>query len=92
MSRVLSTDQAATTITQMQALLNGDLQTNLQNLITQGNTLCDTSVWDGSLANQFSSSWPGTSQQLTATLNDLQQLQQSLATIHQNIFAAGGNA
>lgn len=91
-NQVLSTDQAATTIQQMQSLLSGDLTTNLQTLINLGNTLSEPTVWDGQLAVQFRGSWPGTSRQLQATLADLGQLAQQLMTIHTNIFVAGGNA
>jgi uncharacterized protein YukE len=90
-SQVLSTDQATTTVQQMQALLNGDLTSNLQTLINQGNTLAEPTVWNGQLAAQFRDSWPSTSQQLQTTVQDLLQLTQECATIVANILSAGGN-
>lgn len=91
-TRVLSSDQAATTIQQMQSLLNSDLTSTLKTLISQGNILSDPSVWDGQHAANFRGHWPTTSQQLNTTLANLQELQRTLQNIHTNIFTAGGNA
>lgn len=91
-TRVLSSDQAASTLQQMQALLNGDLTNNLRTLINHGHVLSDPAVWDGDLAVTFRGDWPRTSAQLNATLQNLLELHRSLQNIHQNIFTAGGNA
>ena len=65
-TRVLSTDEAKTTITQMKALLEGGLESTLQQLKTQGSTLSDPNVWDGTKAVEFRSYWQETATKLDA--------------------------
>ena len=45
--RVLSSEQAKSAITAMQNIINGGLQTELNNLNTQGQALSDPNNWDG---------------------------------------------
>jgi uncharacterized protein YukE len=92
-SRVLATDEARATITQMQSLLSGGLADQVNQLDQQGQRLCDPNVWDGALAAEFRGSvWPQCNASLKSTLQALEQLQTRLQQINANIMAAGGNA
>ena len=90
-TRVLSTDEAKTTITQMQALLNGGLESTLQQLKAQGTTLSDPNVWDGSLAGQFRASWPQTATMLDRITAELEELRVRIDRVNADIMTAGGN-
>ena len=60
-ARVLSTDQAKSAITQIQAIINGGLTEQISKLDSQGKVLSNPDVWDGPLAQQFrDSTWPET--------------------------------
>ena len=52
-ARVLSTDQAKSAITQIQAIINGGLTEQISKLDSQGKVLSNPDVWDGPLAQQF---------------------------------------
>lgn len=92
MSRVLSTDTAKQSITQMQTIINNGLTEQIKNLNTQGDTLSDPNVWDGTLAATFRGSWPETSAALDKVVADLEVLRSKIQTINTNIMTAGGNA
>jgi uncharacterized protein YukE len=92
-TRVLATDEARTTITQLQAVLNGNLEETLAKLGSLGTRLSDPNVWDGQLATTFrSNTWPQTSQALRLTADKLKELHQQLNQIQADIYRAGGNA
>jgi len=91
-TRVLSTDEAKTTITQMQALLNGGLESTLQQLKAQGTTLSDPNVWDGTKAVEFRGYWQDTSAKLDAVKAALIELHSKINAINVDIMTAGGNA
>ena len=93
MSRVLSTEQAKTAITQMQAIINGGLTEQISKLDAQGKVLSDPNVWDGQLAQAFrGDTWPQTKSALDKAKTELDQLREQLQRIAQNIMQAGGNA
>lgn len=92
-TRVLATDQARNAITQMQSIVNGGLQDQVNNLNTQGTTLSDPNVWDGPTAIDFRTNvWPNVSKSLTDTLSALDELRGKLDTVTKNIMTAGGGA
>ena len=93
MSRVLSTEQAKTAITQIQAIINGGLTEQISKLDAQGKVLSDPNVWDGQLAQTFrGDTWPQTKSALDKAKGELDQLRDQLQRIAQNIMQAGGNA
>ncbi|MDI6104796.1 pyrophosphorylase [Actinoplanes sp. NEAU-A12] len=90
-TRVLSTEQAKTAISQMQAIISGGLAEQITKLDGQGQTLSDSNVWDGPLAEQFRGQiWPDTKKALDRAQEELGQLREQLNKISQNIMAAGG--
>jgi hypothetical protein len=92
-TRVLATDQARNAITQIQSIVNGGLQDQVNQLNTQGTTLSDPNVWDGPTAIDFRTNvWPNVSKSLTDTLSALDELRGKLDTVTKNIMAAGGGA
>ncbi|GAB3787709.1 pyrophosphorylase [Nocardioides ungokensis] len=93
MSRVLSTEQAKSSIQQMQAIINGGFTDQISQLDSQGRTLSDPNVWDGPLAEKFrGSTWPETRAALEKAKAELEDLRGQLNQISQNIFSAGGGA
>lgn len=91
MSRVLSTEQAKTAITQIQSIIAGGLTDQITQLDSQGRVLSDPNVWDGPLAERFrSQTWPETRQALERAKTELEELRNELQQISSNIFAAGG--
>jgi hypothetical protein len=93
MTRVLSTEEARSAIQQMQQIIDGGLADQIGRLDAQGRTLSDPNVWDGPLATRFrSSTWPETRAVLERAKQELEQLRAQLATISQNILAAGGGS
>ncbi|MBI2708947.1 MAG: pyrophosphorylase [Actinobacteria bacterium] len=90
--KVLSTPQAKDSIARMQTIINSGLAEQIDQLVSQGNVLCQPDVWDGSLAGTFRGEWPNTSSALKKAQADLEALRQKVQTINQNIMAAGGNA
>ncbi|MFN2556774.1 MAG: WXG100 family type VII secretion target [Nitriliruptorales bacterium] len=91
MARVLSTEEARASITQMQAIINGSLLEQIQSLDAQGQRLSDPNVWDGQLAAQFRSTWPETKRALDNMRTQLEELRVQVEAINRNIMTAGGN-
>ncbi|BBH70554.1 hypothetical protein ACTI_72390 [Actinoplanes sp. OR16] len=90
-ARVLSTDQAKTSIQQIQAIINGGLTDQIAQLDAQGKMLSNPDVWDGPLAQQFrDQTWPETKSALDKAKQELDQLRDQLQKISQNIMTAGG--
>jgi uncharacterized protein YukE len=89
--RVLATPEARTAVQRLKTILSGDLMNSIQDLERQGDTLADPNQWDGTLANQFRSSWPTDKSHIKQMQTDLDQLQHSIDQITQNIMTAGGN-
>ena len=91
--RVLSTDQAKSSIQQVQAIINGGLSDEIAKLDAQGRILSDPDVWDGPLASQFrDSTWPETKAALDKAKVELDELRAQLDKISQNIMTAGGGS
>lgn len=91
--RVLSTEQAKTSIQQVQSIVNGGLTDQIAQVDAQGKTLSNPDVWDGTLARQFRDhSWPETKAALDKTKQELDQLRDQLQKIARNIMTAGGGA
>jgi uncharacterized protein YukE len=91
--RVLSTEQAKTSIHQVQAIVNGGLAEQIAKLDSQGKMLCSPDVWDGPLAQIFRDQiWPETKSGLEKVKQDLDELRSQLERIAQNIMQAGGGA
>lgn len=89
--RVLATPEARSAVQRLKTIVSGDLLTTIRDLERQGDTLADVNQWDGSLANQFRSTWPGNKSTINNMRTDLEELQQKVDQITQNIMAAGGN-
>src|SRR3954468_4264719 len=78
-ARVLSTDQAKSAITQVQAIINGGLTEQISKLDAQGKVLSNPDIWDGPLAQQFrDSTWPETKSALDKEHTELDQLRKQL--------------
>lgn len=93
MSRVLSTEQAKSSIGQVQSIINGGFTDQISALDAQGKILSDPNVWDGPLASQFrGSTWPETKAALDKARQELEELRTQLQKISQDIFSAGGGA
>lgn len=91
MSRVLSTEQAKTAITQLQNIITGGFTDQIDALDSQGRILSDPNVWDGPLAIQFrSDTWPETKVALDKARAELEELNLQLGKISDDIFSAGG--
>ncbi|MGH2942722.1 MAG: pyrophosphorylase [Solirubrobacteraceae bacterium] len=92
-TRVLSTDQAKTSIKKIQSIINGGLADEIQKLDNEGRTLSQPDVWDGPLASQFRDQiWPETKSALEKAKTELDELRDQLDRISQDIFRAGGGA
>lgn len=90
-SRVLSTEQARSSIQQIQNIIDGGLSDQINQLNSQGQILSDPNVWDGPLAERFRGQiWPETRQALEKAKVELEELRQQLQQIAINIFTAGG--
>jgi uncharacterized protein YukE len=90
-SRVLSTEQAKTSIKQVQGIINSGLAEQIAKLDAQGKVLSDPNVWDGPLAQQFrDETWPQTRQALEKAKQQLDELRDQLERISTNIMSAGG--
>ena len=89
--RVLSTDTAKSSITKMQTIINGPLLEQINALNSEGQTLSDSNVWDGNLAQQFRGQWPEMHSALQKAREAVEQLRQQIQTINENIMTAGGN-
>lgn len=91
--RVLSTEQAKTSIQQVQAIINGGLSEQIAKLDSQGKMLSSPEVWDGPLAQHFrDQTWPETKSALEKAKQELDELRGQLEKIAQNIMQAGGGA
>jgi hypothetical protein len=89
--RVLSTDEAKSSIQRIQSIVSGGLADQISQLNTEGTRLSQPDVWDGPLAEQFRGDiWPSTKAALDKARTELEELQQKLQTIAQNIMSAGG--
>jgi hypothetical protein len=90
MAKVKSTQEAITTLTQM----NSTISTLLQELTALGKTgdrLADPTVWTGGLAVQFEGIW-GTAKTSNQNLvTELQKLQKDVQGVAQGILRAGGS-
>lgn len=89
--RVLSTDTAKQSITNMQQIIKGSLMEQINALNKEGQTLSDPNVWDGNLAQRFRSTWPEYNSALTKAQNAVQELSQQIQAINDDIMRAGGN-
>ena len=90
-ARVLATEQAKTSIQQVQAIINGGLADEIAKLDQQGRTLSEPDVWDGPLAQQFRDQiWPETKAALDKAKQELDELRDQLDRISTNIMQAGG--
>jgi uncharacterized protein YukE len=91
--RVLSSDQAKSSIQRISSILAGGLADQIRALKTEGQTLSDPNVWDGMLAENFrSDTWPSTATNLDAVAASLEELQQEISGINTDIMMAGGNS
>ena len=90
--RVLSTDTAKQAISQMQTIINGGFQEQIQQLNRQGEVLSDPNNWDGPLAAQFRGSWQDTRLALNKVKEELDHLRAQVQQISDDIFRAGGGA
>jgi uncharacterized protein YukE len=92
-TRVLSTEQAKTSIKKIQGIVNGGLADEIQKLDSEGKTLSQPDVWDGPLASQFRDQiWPETKAALDKAKTELDDLRDQLDRISADIMRAGGGA
>lgn len=92
-ARVLSTEQAKTSIKKIQSIVNGGLADEIQKLDGEGKTLSQPDVWDGPLASQFRDSiWPETKSALDKAKQELDDLRDQLDKISADIMRAGGGS
>ena len=92
-TRVLSTEQAKTSIKKIQGIINGGLADEIQKLDSEGKTLSQPDVWDGPLASQFRDQiWPETKSALDKAKTELDELRDQLDKISADIMRAGGGA
>ena len=87
---ILTTPEAERASSQMRSIIDGGLTEQIDSLVREGNTLSEPTVWDGTHAGTFRSSWPTTSRQLREARDELSRLQQAVETVRQDIVAAGG--
>jgi hypothetical protein len=92
-TRVLSSEAGKASITRVNGILNNGLEAQIQSLRTEGETLSDPNVWDGSLAENFrTNDWPAASLALKNCAETLAALHAKIQGINTDIMAAGGNA
>jgi len=92
-TRVLSTEQAKTSIKKIQSIVNGGLADEIQKLDSEGKTLSQPDVWDGPLASQFRDQiWPETKAALEKAKQELDELRDQLDKISADIMRAGGGS
>ncbi len=91
MTRVVSSAEAQSAITQMQSIINGGLMEQIRNLDAQGQKLCDPNNWDGKLAADFRGQWPETNRALDNVVTQLEELRNKVQMINKDIMSAGGN-
>ncbi len=92
-ARVLSTEQAKTSIKKIQSIISGGLADEIQKLDSEGRTLSQPDVWDGPLASQFRDSiWPETKSALDKAKQELDDLRDQLDKISADIMRAGGGS
>lgn len=91
MTRVVSSAEAQSAITQMQSIINGGLMEQIRNLDAQGQKLCDPNNWDGKLAADFRGQWPETNRALDNVVMQLEELRNKVQMINKDIMSAGGN-
>jgi uncharacterized protein YukE len=91
MTRVVSSAEAQSAITQMQSIINGGLMEQIRNLDAQGQKLCDPNNWDGKLAADFRGQWPETNRALDNVVMQLEELRNKVQSINMDIMSAGGN-
>lgn len=89
---VLTTPEAETASTRMGTIISGSLADTLRDLIAQGDTLAEPSVWEGRHAGTFRSGWPNTRTQLNEALTQLGELRTAVERVRTDIVAAGGGA
>ena len=89
-SQVLSTDAGKQAIAQMKGIINGGLLDQISQLVGQGNTLSDPSVWDGPKAALFRETWSSISRELSEANVKLNELAGQIEGINGEIMAAGG--
>lgn len=88
--RVLTTPEAEQASSRMGTIISGQLAEDIRDLITQGDTLSEPNVWDGTHAATFRSGWPNTRTQLNEALEQLGQLQTAVERVRTDIVTAGG--
>ena len=90
-TRVLSTDEAKSTIQDLKRVVNGDLTNQVRVVQRDGDTLSRQDVWDGNLAVKFRETWTQTHKVLDQMLQELDKLRHEVEVINQDIMTAGGN-
>jgi hypothetical protein len=89
--RVLATDQAVNSIRQIQAIVNGGLQNDIQRLKQLLVTLSDANEWDGPLAVRFRTEMsPQCRSAMDRLIQELEALRAEAQRILAAILAAGG--
>lgn len=89
--RVLATETARIAIDSMRGTIDGQLSTDIDAIIREGETLSHPDVWDGALARQFRDGWPTTATQLRSARDELARLNSEVSRIRADIMRAGGN-
>ena len=88
--RVVATEEAVSSVQQLQTIVNGGLQSDVQKLKQLLQTLSDPNQWDGKRAIQFrTQEGPSASRALDAMIKELEDLRGNVGTIVQAILNAG---
>jgi hypothetical protein len=87
--RVLATETALGAARRMHAVLSGDVQARVGQIVQLGQRLSDPGVWDGVAAASFRRTWPQDSARLESTLRALAALEGHAQDVLQAIEKAG---
>lgn len=90
--RVLATEAARIAVDSMRSTVDGQLKTDIDSIIRDGEALSLPEVWDGQLARAFRDGWPTTARQLRHARDELLRLSAEVDRIRATIMQAGGNA
>ena len=90
-SPVLATDEAISAIGTLKTQINSDLRTQIETVLTTGDTLVDPAVWNGPKAMEFEDLWPDVRSSLNTANEQLGEIAERVDQITAAIMAAGGH-
>ena len=90
MARVLTTQEALTQVREMERIINGDLQSNVNRLLQLTQRLTDPAVWAGGAANRYRSQAENWRSAIQNALQKVREMQDQADLINARIREAGG--